>query len=359
VLNGEGRSIVPEAATMGSPNQDLTFETDGHFTMGRREKLSVAGRLIIEAVDGIVTVGDLSALDIDVTAASMTVLGREEAAVRLKDGNFVTDRGTEIAGNSVRLNTPTASWDGEFRRPSVVTPNGEVDAGTLNGIDRRLLNETGQNLKAADFRDPALLDIAGTGVFANPATEIPPSEIDGAVISPQMELLDPPVVQSQPVYAARTTDSDVLDFLRCRGGGGAGECAAPKTGRNFDDGVLDSRVALRAADIHEAVFGQAPSTRDRRDDLRAAAEASRQAGQIDGLHMARRLASAEHAGASDYLKQLGALLDQITLLNLTRESADSVRDAVLAEALEQLEIEGMTVYQLEASTGRRSAGMRL
>ena len=80
-LNRDGRPDVSDLATMGSA-RGLTFESGGDFKMGRREKLSVVGRLEINAGSNRVSVGDLSALELEVNAGAMTILGREAGSVR-------------------------------------------------------------------------------------------------------------------------------------------------------------------------------------------------------------------------------------------------------------------------------------
>ena len=109
------REDIPSSATFFRRGGDLVFEigtndgtgriSDGVFTMGRNEKLSVAGEnLRILAKDGTVTIGDLSAEDfIEVDAARIQMRRRGGGPVVRSNGRQRGDTGVDYVADTIRF----------------------------------------------------------------------------------------------------------------------------------------------------------------------------------------------------------------------------------------------------------------
>ena len=102
------RARVPDAATFFRRGGSLEFVvgttgSPGTFSMGANEKLSVDGsELRIDAADGTVTIGDLSALDrIQVIAQDIHILRREAGSVLQANGRTRNDPGVDFVARDI------------------------------------------------------------------------------------------------------------------------------------------------------------------------------------------------------------------------------------------------------------------
>jgi filamentous hemagglutinin family protein len=134
-LNGDApeSGTIPDVATIGAAG-DLFVEC-GEFRMGARQKLTVLGTLQIAAGDGIVTLGDVNALnDLIVDAGEIRVRSRDGGEVRTLDGS-VTDLGVDIiAGGTIGFSVvPVVLGNGQVLFASL---DANADAnGTLTGFE--------------------------------------------------------------------------------------------------------------------------------------------------------------------------------------------------------------------------------
>ncbi len=87
------------AATIFRREGDLSFFTN-QFEMGTGEKLSVGGAVDIQASDR-ATLGDVSALDISVTAPTIEIALRAGGQYRLQDGSLRRDAGVSFVANTI------------------------------------------------------------------------------------------------------------------------------------------------------------------------------------------------------------------------------------------------------------------
>ncbi len=99
------RAVIPDAATFFRQGGNLHFDLGdgGVLQMGQNEKLSVDGlSLVIDAPNGTVTVGDLSALDlIDVNADTIHLLRRSGAKVVRANGRDTQDAGVDYVAKQI------------------------------------------------------------------------------------------------------------------------------------------------------------------------------------------------------------------------------------------------------------------
>jgi filamentous hemagglutinin family protein len=361
-LNPQGRTVVPDIATIYQGEGSLSFETDGDFEVGHREKLSVAGDLGITAAS--VRVGDVNALSLTVDADAVRIMPREPGDVRKADGSTVTDEGTSVIANQlVFSSTPVIDPDPAFASEDngVVTLASQSGAvrtpgPTLSAFDVRLIDAQGTALTAADFVDDqgVVLDFAAAGPAAvdDPATAIP------RPMPEPRQLTQPRFGTDTPVAAgARPTLDEVLGFLACAdvGGAPASGCLAPVAG---GDGEPLARVAPTlatprarvAAGRYRLLVG--PDERSRQ--LRAAYDRAvdeyrrtRWFGAIEGDAFYAYLASEpQHATALAAVDQLATLFVELQLLDLEPADLQQLRKIVARRFLEGVQPGGLDTAAL-------------
>ncbi|MDG2048806.1 MAG: hypothetical protein P8M78_01460 [Myxococcota bacterium] len=91
---------APLISTIYKKNGELQFIAREEFTMGVGEKLSVQGDLKIDAVD-IATIGDLSAINIDVTAPTIAIQRRAAGEYYSLEGNLLSDAGVDYVADTI------------------------------------------------------------------------------------------------------------------------------------------------------------------------------------------------------------------------------------------------------------------
>ncbi len=186
-------------ATIYKRTDDLLFEAD-FFTMGMGEKLSVPGPLSIVAQTR-ATLGDLSALEIDVDAPTIEILRRAPGEYANPDGQLHPDGGVDFVANQIDFhngeNPATLILTGSGRDPTFgifdprETPNWMNPYPTFEGRD------DGSALASSDFNPPPpgffiLADLHPEGgsrddpstMFFNPATVPLPTAWDSAPWEP-------------------------------------------------------------------------------------------------------------------------------------------------------------------------------
>ena len=274
-LNAAGRGPASSATIAKLGIGDLSFSaTDGEFEMGAGEKLTVAGGLEISATSRAV-LGDLAALEIDVSAPQIVINARPGAAVELPDGSMRVDDGVDFVANRIAFSsTPTLKGGGpvSFGTPSGVAVNDAITESKV-AILRRAVNGTplvAQDLLrplqgATPFTDPLtgevlpfqgrVLDLAASGpMWGDPSAE---ADVEWAPVSFRAEPLlsgaNLASVSAKPPWAA-----ELVRFLEC--------AAATRDDRCTDPGSLDSpsplrsEAALRAVAFYTEVFGAGPET---------------------------------------------------------------------------------------------------
>jgi filamentous hemagglutinin family protein len=122
----------PTVAKIGATG-DLWIQSNGNFVMGRGQKLTAIGSVIIDVANAII--GDISALNnIEINANTITILLRPAAE------GF--DQGVDFVAGGMILFSVIPDLDGEGPQPQFATPNGLGGASiaTLQGFLVRALD---------------------------------------------------------------------------------------------------------------------------------------------------------------------------------------------------------------------------
>ncbi len=342
-LNPLGRADIPARATLFKQGGDLAFATTGGFGMGRGEKLSVAGALGIAAASAVL--GDLNALSIDVESTSIALFGRPAADLELRSGAARRDTGLDLVANSIRFSsTPIQGGVGAPVR--IYTAAGSVRPQPIPGAELRLIDAAASRLSAASFAPASgagLLDLSGEG---------PPSSDDPAA---QIPRLGPPAPTGRPpqfsqdaIAAELPSDpAPILSALR-----------APL--ENLPPPALPRALAARvdqAARAYAAFFGAGTAQQAALRAFRSAAVAS---GDRSGAGLRRAVEGApDPAAARRYLSQLGELLTELRLLEVSPEVAAALRAHVLERALDAVDVGGLDAAALGSAADPESPGFRL
>ncbi|MEE8475647.1 MAG: hypothetical protein V3T01_09870, partial [Myxococcota bacterium] len=349
-LNPEVREeISPIATIVAGP---VVFEAGGEFEMGRHEKLTAVGALTIRADTA--TIADLSALDIEVDALAITVLGRAPADVRLADGSTVTDTGTDIVAETVTFaSTPRFDGVGEARIASLngaVRSPGSLGAFSLHLLDGRLVRE---DVVAAD---ETVLDLVALGprFRENPASQVVREE---EAVAP---FLDARIGDAAPAPATTVTADAMLGFLRCASTGGAtaNDCAGQvlppvATGLStLPTGMLGTPRAREAADLHRNLLGEGEPPEALREAWAVTLEDYRRrvrGRDVDGTAFRAALDRSSDASSREvlaYLQRIAELSIRVRWMGLSGEAFHEVELAILSELADRLGDSGISVEAL-------------
>jgi filamentous hemagglutinin family protein len=187
---GIGRTRPADVATIGKASGNLSFtSTNGHFVMTSGEKLSVGGTATIDVADGFAAIGDVSAIELAVTADSIGLVRRSAGIARDQSGETRQDGGASIIANTIDFMgvTPTQIGSGpsfRFGLPNPFDPTGIPDV--LGGFALFEIKSSGTPLVVNDFRFDAT-----TGDLANQVPILLPvgasrSDLSGA-FGPEVE----------------------------------------------------------------------------------------------------------------------------------------------------------------------------
>lgn len=102
-LNSGGRAAPVQVASIAGLQSLLIESLNGDVVFGQNEKLTVLGDLIIRALNGTATVGDLNALaNLTVDASIIEILSRAGGSVYDENGNLLPDTGVDFyAGGDI------------------------------------------------------------------------------------------------------------------------------------------------------------------------------------------------------------------------------------------------------------------
>jgi hypothetical protein len=343
-LNPIERSSPSDVATIYKRDGNLDLQSNsGNVTLGKGERLTVAfGDLDIQG--GTLTVGDLTADKIDLTAGRVVVQLREAGPVRVPGGARINDKGTDLVANQITFNgSPTIELRGQgtltFGTPTnteIVPPLG--DLGFISGpgqeIALRTLKESGDKLVASDLIDRwDILDGIPRGLGA----PFDPSPIPVVVIP---EPPEPPDLGPAPPKA-----DEVLAWLQCaqltEDEEVPEEClpeVAATPGEAAETPEFD-RPEFEAQSVEEmrSVFGQAFG------GYRLQTGAAR----IEGGPFRQYLeGQPEHEQAASYLDQIAFLLAGLEGMQLLPGEFLTLKEALLAEMIEILELRGISPSEL-------------
>ncbi len=197
---------------------DIVFLTDD-FRMGQNHKLTALGDIAIRGRSApnaaAATLGDVTARgDLTVQADSITLLGRNEGLILLKNGGTAIDRMVDfVVGGRVFFSVaPIMGGAQPANRAAFANPTGNVDgSGTLGGFIATVYPFP---ITAASLIGPGpsnrVLDLYAAGeLYTNPSTHIPP----------QMAILPPvgaigearPAASSEEATAGGTDEAEAKE----------------------------------------------------------------------------------------------------------------------------------------------------
>jgi hypothetical protein len=335
-LKPQDRNAVEDPEATLYSRDPLSFETSGDFETGRYEKLSVVGGLDIQA--NTVRVGDISAFGIDVDAATIELLARDEGGQQqvadyvANDIRFSTLPSIDYTGTAAPVVT-LATDDGAVRTP-----------GVLSDFEVRLIRPDGSEVSAADFLDEeTVLDLTPTGPLAvgDPSSVTPQETVQvAALLEPRFGAEGPSMVTSRPGAA------EMLAFLECAQPPGAGavsnDClalmaAAGAAPARLDDPAFATERAHEVVALYRRITDPDPQAQQLRDALARAADDYHQLGAPAGVggaafyHFLER--SPHHAQALETLDLLAFLLAQVRLMDLAEDDFQQVERALAEQFL--------------------------
>lgn len=202
---GQTQAVIPQVASIvfaefassGDPvaGRSFTIRTTGNLTMGQNEKLTALGSLLMESISGIVTLGDVTAVNalrvnaprIDVRTRAIGTVFEVDASQQpevLLDAAGRTDTGVDlVSGDSVLLDSGDIRVIGSGTQPVISDPTGQAK---IRGIQTRA--STGLTLEQAYFNrrvgtgggaitdETTVLDARATGSTTVPLAEALPAE---------------------------------------------------------------------------------------------------------------------------------------------------------------------------------------
>jgi len=347
-LNPAGRAITPDRATIAadSATGSTRIDASDRVVLGRREKLTALGALMIQAGSEIVT-GDLNAFgDLTLTAPTLTLLTREDASLLEPSGVSLAltgpDSGVDlIAAGRIDINAASVVTDSVSLSDGapLVATDGEPVSGA-GSLERRRFDDP---LTADDFRFAGVvLDLAappaagpsgttagleGDTVADEAFTLERPPQLDPALAA-QLARLGVPVREPETQERVATVSGRGLydDFAA----GTAGANAARLSGAVARD-LVASYDALAGED-----FSRAPAVRER--FARMVADAG-----MEPAELAERMAE---AGAGEELGALARIDALLSNLGLTEPELREARAALFGR---------FTPAELEPETLRRAA----
>jgi hypothetical protein len=281
-------SDIPDRAKVAKRDGDLTLSSaGGTIDFGENQKLTVQGKATIAADH--VLLGDVNALQLEVTSPDARVRARAPGEVLLQAGGTIEDRGADIVANTVSFSTPVGV-EGTGPAPRIATASGAAtNPGTLS------VSALQNPIQSSDLERGrgTLLDLTLQ------TTELPNETPQrGPIVSEIVPLRrsDQTAGGSALAPGAETT----LAYLRCTAEQRQDCAVAPGS-------PLDSPRGAELAADSARLLGDSPEARD----LRA------------------RLARLDPAA----LRQLAVFLTEVRLLGLGESEYQSVRDSLYREIL--------------------------
>jgi hypothetical protein len=284
----DGLSQIPDRAKVAKRNADLTLTSaGGTIDFGPNQKLSVQGKATLDADH--VVLGDVNALDLEVTSPDARIRARAPGKVLLQNRGTIQDRGADIVANTVSFSTPVGV-EGTGPTPRVGTVGGHA-----TNADALSLTKLANPIQTNDLERGrnTILDLT------IPTTELPNETPQrGPTVSEIVPLRrsGQTAAGSAQAPGAETT----LAYLRCTAEQRQDCKVAPGS-------PLDTPRGAELAADSARVLGDSPEARD----LRAA------------------LARLDPAA----LRQLAVFLTEVRLLGLSETEYQSVRDSLYREIL--------------------------
>jgi filamentous hemagglutinin family protein len=370
-LNPADRSNPSDVATIHKYwSGDLILNSqNGNVTIGRGERLTVPramggslpGNLTIQAANGTVTVGDLTANQIALAAGRVVVQLREAGPVRLPGGTQVDDNGTDLVGNQITIDAAQALRLDGTGKLTLGTPTRADSELEIAGADFQLdpgqelelrsLKNSGDKLTAADLVDNwEILD----GVPRGPGVPLDPGVIPVVVIPepPEPPDLGPAPPKADEVLAwlqcaQLTEDEEVPEECLPEVAAAPGE-PAPTT--EFDRPEFEAEDAVNALELYRGLLRNPQSVEEMRSvfgqafgDYRLQTGAAR----IEGGPFRQYLEGRpEHGEAANYLDQIAFLLTGLEGMQLLPGEFLTLKEALLAEMIEILELQGISPSEL-------------
>ncbi|HEX5066157.1 MAG TPA: filamentous hemagglutinin N-terminal domain-containing protein [Myxococcota bacterium] len=340
------QTSVPQAATISDTTGGLRIQTDGTFTLAENEKLSVQGPLGIRASS--VTVGDVNAASqLSIDSPLIQIRARAASPLLLKDGTTVTDRGTDLVADRIRLSSVPTVLD-EASQPDGVrigVGGGGISApsGIFQSFEVVYATPDVQHVTTSDMQGPngQVLDLEARGraVVSDPSSDIPRER---PLTDPS---LAPRYSKEGPAPAPAVDAEQLLAYLRCGDANGpAGDCAtadAEQLGavRDWSDSALATPRAEQLAQSYREM-----RSRDLSAAFDAAGSGFREAqgfGEFDPSAFARYLEqSPDHPEARAAIHRLANVLVEIDLLGLPPEDATRIRNELAGELAAEADLPG-------------------
>jgi len=219
-------------------------------------------------VDGVASIGDLAALEIDVVADEINFLRRGDGSVWRADGALVSDGAMDLVANVIRLEANRTSFTGNGRNPVLVVPD---PLNTADSLPLDLPDDTPEFAVAAfrnDF-DPVteadfvldgfILDLSATGGARGDLTGQYETPVPGppVPVPPFWLVGDPAPLPTVGIELRRLTTQE----RSARLGGVAiyDDFRGPPTGYSGSAVVAETRLLRSELDeataLHRDVFG--------------------------------------------------------------------------------------------------------
>jgi hypothetical protein len=343
------QTSVPPAATISDTTGGLRIQTDGDFRIGEPgeyDKLSVQGPLGIRA--NTVTVGDVNAASqLSIDSPDIRIRARAGAPILLMDGSTVTDHGTDLVADRVRLSSvptvldPGAQPDGV--RIGVGGGGISAPSGIFESFQVVYATPDVQHVTTSDMQGPngQVLDLEARGraVVSDPASDIPRER---PLTDPS---LAPRYSKEGPAPAPAVDAEQLLAYMRCGDAGGpeAGcdTADAEQLGavRDWSDSALATPRAEQIAQSYREM-----RSRDLSAAFDAAGSGFREAqgfGEFDPAAFARYLEqSSDHPEARAAIHRLANVLVEIDLLGLPPQDATRIRRELAGELAAEADLPG-------------------
>ena len=371
-LNPAGRTPSTDpsgnrATMFRTVNGDLTLDSaNGDITMGRGERLSVPGDLLINALSGTVTIADLTARTLEIGAGSVTILLRTASLVDLADpeADPVKDTGVDIVANTILISATddTLTLDGigvatfgVRHEPGSASDQGELTIPTILVTSQPLpedklrlaaINLDSTPILTSDIlRDSVGYDGIARGAFQQTTFPTLP-------ISPEPP--EPPEVGPAP-----PKKEEILAWMQCaqleEGDEVSEACKEVMAlAGDFEEDTFRDSSALGVLQLYRALIRSSATTERIGPAFQTAIRTYREEANsdqvLDKLFRQFLTESAGHEEAGEYLQQFEFLFQQLKLLNMLPNDYAAIRDELLIEIVQELELtELATVEGLSAT----------
>ena len=270
---GIGRIDPISYATIGKSSGALSFQsfTSGsHFVMGSGERLSVGGTLDIDVMNSVVTLGDVSALDLSVNADEIGLVARNAGTTIDAHGASFQDPGSAILANTIDFGgvAPRVIGSGKLPRFGVVNPfdrtlpaflgsfsvfailpNGGLIDASLFSFDGTALADQVPSLAPLGASRSELTGAYGPTLLPRPsrdAREVAPLRARGRLVELGVDAEDTP----KKVVLARLEGAAIIDDLAY-----AVPDSADISKISATDSRLDAKDAESAIALYDELFG--------------------------------------------------------------------------------------------------------